>query len=154
MDGFTSLCDFSPVVQDTPQSAVPGPVARPVIRTLIVDDSPLFLERAVRWLKKEPHLEVVGQAMSGEQAMAQVHALKPELVIMDLAMAGLNGIQVAKKIKQEVSPPAVILISVHDLAALRKHWTGHVDAVIGKDRLSSDLSTELKAIFPHLRGFT
>jgi DNA-binding NarL/FixJ family response regulator len=112
---------------------VPGTV----IRTLIVDDSPLFLERAVRWLKKEPHLEIVGQATSGEEAMAQLEALNPDLVIIDLAMTGLNGIQVAKKMKQAVNPPAIILISVHDLAALRKHWTGHVDAVIGKDRFSS-----------------
>jgi DNA-binding NarL/FixJ family response regulator len=134
------------MVQD--KSAGSGHVARTLIRTLIVDDSPLFLERAVRWLKKEPHLEVVGQATSGEEALAQVQALKPELVIMDLVMDGLNGIQVAKRMKQEANPPAVILISVHDLVALRKHWAGHVDAVIGKDRFSSDLSLELEAIFP------
>ena len=134
--------------QDTSPSAASGRVGRTVIRTLIVDDSPLFLERAVRWLKKEPQLEVVGQATSGEEAMAHLHALKPELVIMDLAMAGLNGIQVAKRMKQEAHAPAIILISVHDLAALRKHWTGHVDAVIGKDRLSSDLLPELQTIFP------
>jgi two-component system response regulator AlgR len=136
------------MAQETSHSAASGRVGRTAIRTLIVDDSPLFLERAVRWLQKEQQLEVVGQATSGEEAMAQLHGLKPELVIMDLAMAGLNGIQVAKRMKQEVDPPAIILVSVHDLAALRKYWTGHVDAVIGKDRLSSDLFAELQTIFP------
>jgi DNA-binding NarL/FixJ family response regulator len=108
----------------------------------------LFLERAVRWLNKEPNLEVVGQAASGDEAIIQVQKLRPDLVLMDLALAGhSNGIEVAKRVKQEAPPPAVILMSVHDLAAMRKHWAGHVDAVLGKDRFSSDISGTLKAIF-------
>ena len=109
----------------------------------------MFLERALRWLKKEPGMEVVGQAMSGGQALRQVESLHPDLVIMDLAMAGLNGIQTAKKMKQEKDPPAVILMSVHDLQAFRKHWIGHVDGVIGKNEFARDLPGILRSIFPN-----
>lgn len=122
---------------------------RQPIRTIVVDDSPLFLERALRWMQKEPSIQVVGKATSGDEAVAQVQALHPDLVIMDLAMEGVNGIEAAKKIKQEKDPPAIILMSIHDLVALRKHWIGQVDAVISKTDFSGDLSTLLRMIFPN-----
>jgi len=103
----------------------------------------------LRWLKKEPGMEVVGQATSGNEAVIQVQMLHPDLVIMDLAMTGLNGIQAAKKMKQEKDPPAVILMSVHDLLAFRKHWIGHVDGVIGKNDFALELPTLLRSIFPN-----
>lgn len=137
------------MAQGTPCIIAPPTPVRHTIRTVVVDDSPMFLERALRWLKKEPGMEVVGQAMSGGQALRQVESLHPDLVIMDLAMAGLNGIQTAKKMKQEKDPPAVILMSVHDLQAFRKHWIGHVDGVIGKNEFARDLPGILRSIFPN-----
>jgi len=122
------------------------------IRTVIVDDSPLFLERILKWLKREPDVEVVGQAGTGDEAIIQVQSLHPDLVLMDLAMAGVNGIQAAKKMKQEKDPPAVILMSVHDLSAFRKHWIGHVDGVIGKNDFATEFPALLRMIFSRSRG--
>ncbi|WP_455389041.1 LytR/AlgR family response regulator transcription factor [Petrachloros mirabilis] len=137
------------MAQGTPHMTAQTALDRQRIRTVIVDDSPMFLDRALRWLKKEPGMEVVGQATSGDEALRQVQSLHPDLVIIDLAMAGLNGIQTAKKMKQEKDPPAVILMSVHDLQAFRKHWIGQVDGVIGKNDFAVDLPGLLKSIFPN-----
>jgi DNA-binding NarL/FixJ family response regulator len=137
------------MIQGTPHTTGSGTRVCQTIRTVIVDDSPMFLERALRWLKKEPGVEVVGQATSGDEAVIQVQLLHPDLVIMDLAMAGLNGIQAAKKMKQEKDPPAVILMSVHDLLTFRKHWIGQVDGVMGKNDFAADLPELLRSIFPN-----
>jgi DNA-binding NarL/FixJ family response regulator len=137
------------MAQATPHVTDPAALDRQTIRTVVVDDSPMFLDRALRWLKKEPGMEVVGQATSGDEALRQVQLLHPNLVIMDLAMVGLNGIQTAKKMKQEKDPPAVILMSVHDLQAFRKHWIGQVDGVIGKNEFTVDLPGLVRSIFPN-----
>jgi PAS domain S-box-containing protein len=90
------------------------------IRILVVDDSPDFLESASRFLADRPGLKVVGRARSGPEGIQQVDQLRPDVVIMDLAMPGMNGIEATRWIKARPSPPGVLIVSMHDGAEFRR----------------------------------
>ncbi len=61
-------------------------------RTLVVDDHELFREGVVSTLKSEPDFEVVGQASSGDRAVAVASELRPDLILLDLYMPGRDGL--------------------------------------------------------------
>ncbi|MCA1794537.1 MAG: response regulator transcription factor [Desulfobacteraceae bacterium] len=67
--------------------------------TLIADDHPVVLEGIIRALEKEPDFEILGTASDGVQAVKMVKTLKPELVIMDISMPNINGIDATQAIK-------------------------------------------------------
>jgi len=81
------------------------------IRTLVVDDSPFMLKLLAQILKQMANFDLVGTATNGGQALRQVSALSPDLVLMDVHLPGLNGIQATQYIKQREHPPAVVIIS-------------------------------------------
>jgi DNA-binding NarL/FixJ family response regulator len=83
-------------------------------RVLLVDDSPLFLESAANLLAIFPELEIVGRALSGRAALEQTAALAPDLVLMDLAMPAMNGLQATRLIKAQPNPPRVVIVTLHD----------------------------------------
>jgi len=79
------------------------------IRIIIADDHKVVREGTRELLQKENDLEVVGEAGDGEEAVDLVKKLKPDVVIMDIAMPRLNGIEATKQIK-ELFPRMVVLI--------------------------------------------
>src|SRR6266446_4382526 len=90
----------------------PEPVTlHPRIRTLIVDDSPFMLKILAQILEETDLFDLVGTATDAYQALRHVSALSPELVLMDIHMPGLNGIEATRFMKQSEHPPVVILIS-------------------------------------------
>jgi len=81
---------------------------------MLVDDSHEFLDSAVRFLSADPRVMIVGHALSGDDALEQIQRLKPDLVLMDLAMPGMNGLQATSHIKAESSAPYVIILTLYD----------------------------------------
>src|SRR5258707_7117449 len=86
----------------------------PARRVLLVDDSPEFLESAVNFLAADPAIEVVGRAFSGRGAMEQLPVLKPDLVLMDVSMPEMNGLEATRRIKAQDEELRVILLTLHD----------------------------------------
>lgn len=84
------------------------------IKTLIVDDSPEFLDVANNFLSMEPDIEIVGKALSGKESIDMVDILKPDIVLMDLAMPDINGIEATKRIKEKPNPPYVVILTLYD----------------------------------------
>lgn len=84
------------------------------IRILLVDDSPVVLHSITQLLRPESQLEVIGKAASGETAIAQVQQLSPDLVVMDLAMPEMNGLEATRHLKRQPVPPKVILLTLYD----------------------------------------
>jgi DNA-binding NarL/FixJ family response regulator len=87
-----------------------------MLRILLVDDNRRFLEAVRRFLARES-FEVVGHALSGTSALEQVAQLQPDLVLMDLALPHMNGLEVTRRIKARPNPPRVIMLTLHDSPA-------------------------------------
>lgn len=83
------------------------------IKVLIVDDHRLVKESLAGMLARVEGVEVVGQAENGRDALRLVRSLQPDLVIMDVAMPGLNGIEATQRIVQDCPNTKVIGLSMH-----------------------------------------
>jgi DNA-binding NarL/FixJ family response regulator len=79
------------------------------IRVLIVDDHAVFRQGICALLARRKDIEVVGEAGDGKQAIEQVGALEPDVVLMDIAMPGMNGLEATREIQRR-SPGARVLV--------------------------------------------
>jgi DNA-binding NarL/FixJ family response regulator len=82
------------------------------IRTLIVDDSPVALESLRLFLGTDKGCELAGSSQSGRQAVELAAALHPDLVLLDLQMPGIDGLEAARRIKLQTDPPLVLIVTV------------------------------------------
>ena len=89
-------------------------MADPPTTVLIVDDQMPFRMAARSVVGVTPGFEVVGEATSGEEAIEQVAALHPDLVLMDINMDGISGIEATRRITTDHPGVAVILLSTYD----------------------------------------
>src|SRR5689334_3634289 len=92
----------------------------PPFRVLVVDDNPGFLESATRFLSVDARLEIVGCAISGWEALQQVNLLHPDLVLMDLAMPGMNGLEATRLLKAQPQAPYVVILTLQDHSEYRE----------------------------------
>ncbi len=115
------------------------------ITVLLVDDHESFLKAAMRHFRNLPWLEVVGQALNGLEAVEKAEALKPDAVLMDLAMPEMGGLQACRLIKAQDDPPFVVIASHFDDAQHREH-----SARAGADAFVSKLSY-IQEVMPLLR---
>lgn len=83
-------------------------------RILLVDDHAMFRAGMKALLEDEPSLTIVGEAGSGDEAVDQVRALKPDVVIMDLSMPGSNGIEATRRIAALGFDTKVLVLTIHD----------------------------------------
>ena len=89
------------------------------VRTLMVDDSPFMLKILAQILEEAGNFDLVGTAIDGRQAVRYVSMLSPDLVLLDLHMPGLSGIQATRYIKNREHPPVVIIVTSDDSPATK-----------------------------------
>jgi DNA-binding NarL/FixJ family response regulator len=85
-----------------------------VVKVLTVDDKLVFRNLARLVLRTTPGFESVGEAASGEEALELVDRVKPQLVIVDVRMPGMGGIETARRISAAHPETTVVLISIED----------------------------------------
>jgi two-component system, LytTR family, response regulator len=102
------------------------------ITTLIAEDEPLASESLADWVGQLPQLELVAVCADGTSALAQIRALQPALVLMDIHMPGMTGLQVLRALAQDNSPasPAVIFTTAYDEHALTAFELHAVDYLL------------------------
>lgn len=83
------------------------------IKILIADDHQLFREGLVTLLSDDPNMEIIGQAEDGEQAVAQAIKLNPDIIMMDIGMPVINGIEATGILKKELPDLKVIGLTMH-----------------------------------------
>lgn len=106
---------------------------------LIVDDSEPFLRAARRHLAFEPDITVLGTAASGAQGVGLARRLAPDVVLVDLSMPEMDGLETAAALKALAPPPLVVLLTGHDTGAYRDAARrAGVDAMLGKWSLADD----------------
>jgi NarL family two-component system response regulator LiaR len=102
-----------------------------VVRVLIADDQTLFRSGLARLLEEDPRITLVGQAVDGLDATSKVALLKPDVVLMDLKMPGLDGAEATRRILEEHPEVKVLILTTFDadnyvLQALRAGASGYI----------------------------
>lgn len=83
------------------------------VKVLIADDQTLFRAGLARILARDPRLEVVAMAKNGSEAVEETLALQPDVVLMDLQMPGLNGVEAVKRLHQDAPGVRVLVLSAY-----------------------------------------
>jgi RNA polymerase sigma factor (sigma-70 family) len=116
---------------------------------LIVDDHPFFREGLKSLLARDCCYTVVGEAGSGQEAFRKAEELRPDLVIMDIGLPDVSGIEVTRKIRELVAHTRIVILSMHlkidyITRAFRAGATGYVTKESTTERLLECLSSVLK----------
>ena len=111
------------------------------ISLILADDHPLTRAGLMAYLAKESDLEVVGEYSDGESAMEGIRELKPQVALLDIRMPGLDGVSIARKIKNEALPVICLMLTSYDaqqyvLSSLRAGARGYVLKSSPADTLS------------------
>jgi CheY-like chemotaxis protein len=102
----------APTIQHPQIDASPGSADK--VRVLVADDHKLFREGLISLISQEPYLQVVGQAADGEEAVRLALDLKPQIMVIDVSMPKLNGIQVTARVTSELPGTHIIGLSMHE----------------------------------------
>lgn len=122
------------------------------IRILLVDDSLAFLESAIRFLDTDDRVAVVGQALSGREGLERVEQLRPDLVLMDLAMPEMNGLKATSLIKMQANAPQVIILTLSDSSEYRAAATAAgADDFVTKSEFATALLPSIDSLFADSR---
>ena len=102
-----------------------------VIRVLVADDHILFRDGVRALLNSMPDLEVVGEAGDGEEVVAKAAALRPDVILMDLQLPGLNGVEATRRILRTQPGVSVLVLTMFEdtdtvLAAMRAGARGYI----------------------------
>ncbi len=84
------------------------------ITLVIVDDHPVFRQGLCNIFATEEDIEVLAEASSGEEALLLVHDLRPDVLLLDINLPGINGLQVASRLKADQVSTAVVLLTAYD----------------------------------------
>jgi len=119
----------------------------PPIRIATVDDQRPFREAARALLTAMPDFELVGESADGEEALRLVRESDPDMVLLDVRMAGLDGIEVASRLSAEDPSRVIILVSSGDLRPLSGLARScGADALVNKHWLTRNLLRGLWAV--------
>lgn len=116
------------------------------MRVLIVDDEPLARRRLIQLLAGRPDIQIIGEASGGREALAQIAVLRPDVLLLDIEMPGVDGFAVLKGLPAE-APPAIIFVTAfqdHAVAAFDLRATDFVVKPVHGDRLGRALDQARK----------
>ena len=84
------------------------------IKLVLADDHAVVRSGLRMLLQAQPDIEIVGEAESGKEALAQVRLLQPDVILMDIQMPGMNGIEATRQIKEAGEDTAVLALTMHE----------------------------------------
>ena len=121
------------------------------LRVMVVDDEPLAVERLQLLLARCRGVAVVGTAYDGEEALGIAEAVTPDLVLLDIAMPGMDGIDVARALSQSAVDPAVVFVTAFDNFAVAAFDVAAIDYLM-KPVQTDRLERALDRVRAHLAG--
>ena len=113
------------------------------MNVLIVDDEAPARERLQQLLEDFPEHTVVGEAGNGHEALALTNSLKPDVILLDIRMPGLDGVETAHHLNNFDNPPAVVFTTAYDeyaIDAFEANAVGYVMKPVRRERLSQALN--------------
>lgn len=129
-------------------------ITSPPINILLADDDAAFCQALRDWL--EPELTVVGEARDGREAVSLALELEPDIILMDVAMPGMNGIEATREIVSSHAAIRVIALSLHAEKRLREEMLrAGASAYVLKENMFQELLSVIRAVAcdqPHSNG--
>jgi len=117
------------------------------IQVLVVDDHAIVRDGVRLILEAQPDIEVVGEASDGEEALDKVRRLSPGVVVMDIAMPGMNGLDATKAIKREMPSVQVLALTMHaDHEYFFEVLNAGASGYVVKGGSSADLLAAIRAV--------
>ncbi len=125
------------------------------IRVLLVDDHELVRKGIRTLLESNPRYQVCGEACDGRQAVAKAHQLRPDVVVMDVCMPELNGLEAAREIRQSLDQTEVLALTVTDSEQLAQQLlSAGVRGYLLKSDAARDLLTGVESLKEHRPFFS
>jgi DNA-binding NarL/FixJ family response regulator len=117
------------------------------IKVLIADDHALVRRELKKILRDEASIEIVGEADNGRAAVQLAAQLNPDVVLMDVAMPELNGIEATRQITQELPQTKILALSLHDNETYVRHMTqAGAKGYLLKNTIESELIKAIQAV--------
>lgn len=126
----------------------------PIIKLLLVDDHKVVRQGMKSLLEDENDIEIVGEAESGKEALEKIKELKPNLVLLDVNMPEMNGIEAAKKVKKDQHSPRILIFSMHnDPDYILKSIENGVDGYLLKDADKEEILNAMRTVHAGAKYF-
>jgi DNA-binding NarL/FixJ family response regulator len=123
-------------------------VTRPC-RAIVVDDNRTFLKVVVRLMSSIEGVEVIGESNSARDALELAGQLKPDLILMDLAMPGMDGLEATRRLIAGSDAPAIIIMTVQDMPQYRDAaLAAGARQFVAKSDLKIQLEPLIKGLLP------
>jgi DNA-binding NarL/FixJ family response regulator len=120
---------------------------RRFMRILVVDDNDRVRQGVIAILASRTNWEVCGQARDGAEAIQKVRELRPDLILLDISMPGMNGLDVARAVRGEMADAKILIMSQHDPASvLQGVLQAGANGCVDKSRMGTDLLSSIDSI--------
>lgn len=117
------------------------------VRILLADDHAVVRQGFRMILASQPDMEIVGEAGDGREVLELAEKLHPDIVVMDVAMPGLNGIEATRRLMSLAPPPRVLALSIHkDAVYVREMLRAGARGYMLKDAIDQDLFAAVRAL--------
>lgn len=117
-----------------------------MIRVLVADDHPIVRRGLCSLLQAEPDFEIISEAATGAEAIAQSSALQPDVIVLDISLPDFSGIEAARRIREIAPSVELLLVSEQDGPIVQAAFAAGARGYLLKSDSAAELATAIRAV--------